>query len=538
MHIRTVKAASLGVLLLGAALMSACGSSSPSSTVSPVSTAAARTASTPETCAGLGSALEAARARTSGSAALARQALATGCAAYVATSSTPSVLDLELIRGPLRGRAFAIGRVVTKTGNVSLTDIALTSSGTLYGVDFTSNLYVIDQANGAARLVGPIGFGVNGLVVGPTGTVYGASGYGLVTINPATGVGTEVGLMGFPSSGDLAFGADGTLYMTASASMTGPAPTDLLVGVNTTTAAGTLIGPTGQLHVYGLVVNQGTMFATTDRGDLLSIDPATGAGTVLATGGPSSNGMASSPTLVASNSTGSSPSATSPSPSTDPVPSTASSQLADGSYVLSTSSTGCGLDAGDLNGKVLTISGSQASVTSSNGAQFAGAVTRTGTGFRADTVLKGSTFSIVFTGAVTAPDAISGSYLYGGIPGGAAGGGQGVACTYPFTGARNSSAATAPAGTQASSSVLPCSAGTITSSVKAKTSNFYSMDGFGCSGRFAYAFVAVTNAQGSPVAQVTILLMAQGGAWTPVSRSYCQSGSVPAAIYQPACQTN
>jgi hypothetical protein len=255
------------------------------------------------TCSALGSALEAVRPHTSAFVAARQRALANGCAAYVATSSTPSRLDLEMIRGPLRGRAITIGRVVTKSRRVSLTDIALTSSGTLYGVDFTSDLYVINPADGAAKLVGPIGTGVNGLVVGPTGTLYGSAGYGLVTINPATGVGTQVGLINFASSGDLAFSADGTLYMTASASISGAAPSDLLVDVNTATAAGTLIGPTGHQYVYGLVVNRGTMFATTEGGDLLSIDPSSGVSTVLATGGPSSNGMASSPNLVALTST-------------------------------------------------------------------------------------------------------------------------------------------------------------------------------------------------------------------------------------------
>jgi hypothetical protein len=72
----------------------------------------------------------------------------------------------------------------------------------------------------------------------------------------------------------------------------------------------------------------------------------------------------------------------------------------------------------------------------------------------------------------------------------------------------------------------------------AATSNFHSLDGFGCSGNYAYAFVTVSDQQGQPIAQVTQVLMAANGAWQLVSRSVCDSGSVPSDIYQNACQTN
>jgi hypothetical protein len=46
---------------------------------------------------------------------------------------------------------------------------------------------------------------------------------------------------------------------------------------------------------YGLVSSYGTLFGATDGGDLLTINQSTGVGTVIATGGPSVNGMASPP---------------------------------------------------------------------------------------------------------------------------------------------------------------------------------------------------------------------------------------------------
>ena len=88
-------------------------------------------------------------------------------------------------------------------------------------------------------------------------------------------------------------------------------------------------------------------------------------------------------------------------------------------------------------------------------------------------------------------------------------------------------------------SAAPCTATVITATVKSFTTNFYKVNGYGCSGNFAYAFVTVTDQQGQPIAEVTDLLMAASGAWQPADRSvYCVNGSVPADIYQNACQTN
>jgi hypothetical protein len=215
-----------------------------------------------------------------------------GCVAYVVTSSAPSVLDLEFIRGPDVGQVIVIGPVTGTVGGDSLTDIAMSASGTLYGSDY-SDLYTINPTTGAATLVGPTGTSdLNGLVVGPTGTIYG-SGYiddDLYTIDPTTGAATVVGPTSFSSSGDLAFADNGTLYMTAL-----DGPTDGLVAVNPSTGAGTLVGAIGHSHVYGLASSYGTLFGATEGGDLLTINPTTGAGTVIATGGPSANGMASPP---------------------------------------------------------------------------------------------------------------------------------------------------------------------------------------------------------------------------------------------------
>lgn len=58
-------------------------------------------------------------------------------------------------------------------------------------------------------------------------------------------------------------------------------------------------------------------------------------------------------------------------------------------------------------------------------------------------------------------------------------------------------------------------------------------DTFGCAGRFAYAGVIVDRNE------VTVLFRAAGRGWRAASRArYCENGSVPRQIYQPACESN
>lgn len=236
-------------------------------------------------CSSLDSSLAAETPGTQAFHSLAWQSLQHGCVAYVALPGSAS-LGLEFVRGPNTGTTITIG----STG-VVLTDVALTSSGTVYGVDF-GNLYTVDTDTGQATLVGPVGgFSVNGLVVGPTGTLYASTNFGqLLTIDPTTGAGTLVGNIGFGSSGDLVFAQDGTLYMTS--------PGDSLVRVNPATGAGTLVGSIGFGSVYGLVNSYGTLYGMTSAGQLLTIDPTTGAGTVVTTGSPGVYGAASLPNTV------------------------------------------------------------------------------------------------------------------------------------------------------------------------------------------------------------------------------------------------
>jgi hypothetical protein len=102
---------------------------------------------------------------------------------------------------------------------VAITDMGLTfdDAGNLWmSVDAPTNFYRVNPATGQATLVGPQGQEVTALA-DRWGTVYGLGGDGtnnLVTINTATGDATPVGPLGTVtlSDGGLDFAGSGTLY--------------------------------------------------------------------------------------------------------------------------------------------------------------------------------------------------------------------------------------------------------------------------------------------------------------------------------------
>ncbi len=232
-----------------------------------------------------------------------KEALADGCAAYVSTDiqegdDSPSALYAEFLRGPKTGcsgmcvgAAVPIAYVYTTSGvPVQVTDLALTSSGVLYAVDYTSDFYKINTETAVATLIGPVNSVVNGLVVGPTGTVYASGSGALYKINTKTGAGTLLGSNSYVSSGDIAFAHCGCMYMTASGS-----PDDEFVHLNPSNGAATLVGSTGQADVYGLVSSYGTLYATSLGGYLMKINPTTGAATLISFNNLAASGMASPP---------------------------------------------------------------------------------------------------------------------------------------------------------------------------------------------------------------------------------------------------
>jgi hypothetical protein len=189
---------------------------------------------------------------------------------------------------------------VTKVGNFNagdqMTDVAVTPAGVVYGVSFTT-FYAINKTTGAATMIASVGGnGNNSLTFLPNGQLLAADSNGdLKTINPSTGAVTYVGSYGgnLGSSGDLVAVASGQMFGTAPG-----ASSDLLIKVNTTTGVSTVVGPTGKSSVWGLAYAGSRVIGFTTSGELLKIDPLTGASTVLASTNISFWGASQSPLVL------------------------------------------------------------------------------------------------------------------------------------------------------------------------------------------------------------------------------------------------
>jgi hypothetical protein len=198
---------------------------------------------------------------------------------------------------------------VTTIGNFNvgdqMTDVAVTPSGALYGVSFTT-LYAINKTTGAATAVAPVsGTGNNGLTFLPGGNLIASDSSGDVkSINPTTGAVSGIGNYGnnLKSSGDLVAVKNGTMYGVSSTTAGGgdASGNNVLLRVNVATGVATAVGPIGYGNVWGLAYSNTRVIGFTTAGEILQIDPATGAGTLLANKGIAFWGAGQSPLVDAS----------------------------------------------------------------------------------------------------------------------------------------------------------------------------------------------------------------------------------------------
>ena len=165
----------------------------------------------------------------------------------------------------------------------------------LYGADGAGGnaatiLYTINPANGVATAVGPIGFAVTGLAFHPiTGVLYGSTGgnapispNSLIRIDTATGAGTLIGANTQGPLADLEFRSDGVLLAWCECS-------DELATVNLNNGVATIVGPNAiTTSGSGLAYVGGRLFLAGDGNDgvLSIINPASGA----ASAGPTLSG--------------------------------------------------------------------------------------------------------------------------------------------------------------------------------------------------------------------------------------------------------
>jgi hypothetical protein len=190
---------------------------------------------------------------------------------------------------------------VTKVGNFGwsnafeqMTDIAIDNTGMLIGISFKA-VYRIDPTTAAVtQLSSSLSGMFNGLsfvpaeMLGQTGRdvlVGTRNADGMVfSIDPSTGQATVIGNMqGFSSSGDLVAIAGFGAVQTADNGLSA----DRLVRLAPNTFAATPIGTTiGFSDIWGVAYWKNKIFGFTNTGQFVTIDPTTGVGTLVESGGP------------------------------------------------------------------------------------------------------------------------------------------------------------------------------------------------------------------------------------------------------------
>ena len=188
-----------------------------------------------------------------------------------------------------------LGTLDVKTGEVSiigntgveLTDIAVDSSGSLWGTSFT-NLYQINENTATATSVGNYSKDINGmnaLAFGNNGDLYAADATtsNLYTLDTLDGSETSLGDMGFYSAGDLEFNAN-SLYLSACDnaffSNTQCDDSSLVNVVANTPSDSTKIGSLGVDGMYGLATagNNDNLYGVAGS-SVYSVSTSTGAAT-------------------------------------------------------------------------------------------------------------------------------------------------------------------------------------------------------------------------------------------------------------------
>jgi hypothetical protein len=186
------------------------------------------------------------------------------------------------------GTAGAIGNI----GVANVTDLAF-QGPTLWGLTFDRFLR-IDPRTGGGTVIAPTGQAdLNGLAVSMDGVIYtaGFANSQLLRIDPVTGAAAAVGNFGggLTLNGDLAFDSNNVLY----AALTQGA--NVVLGrINLATGAAAVIGNIGFATCYGLAFHACRLYGVTDAGEVITINCATGAGSLIGRSGIQQWGLAAS----------------------------------------------------------------------------------------------------------------------------------------------------------------------------------------------------------------------------------------------------
>jgi hypothetical protein len=172
-----------------------------------------------------------------------------------------------------------LGQFEFPDGPDVMTDIALDHDGRLWGVSFDA-IYAIDLSTLAAHRLGSVPTGTNalGVVESANRDVLLAAGHksrNIYQIDTKAGTATRVGDLRIgTSSGDITW-VPGVGPLIVIHKEDGG---DLLARLDPRTFAATKIGPIGFQHVLGLAFSGNRLIGVTETGEIIDIDPATGAG--------------------------------------------------------------------------------------------------------------------------------------------------------------------------------------------------------------------------------------------------------------------
>lgn len=191
-------------------------------------------------------------------------------------------------------------------GMLALSAPGLRAEPVAYGEAFDT-LYSIDLATRTATAIGPAGYyagqaigNISGLSYSEDGVLFAAAGgmNALARIDPADGKATVLGSFGLSGQGDprsndaldlgMTFGCDGTLWLVS-------AFAGKLWTVDPATGATTLVGATGHT-ITGIVAHGNALYGAGGKGDnnFYRIDTTTGAATLIGSYGEAESGWVNS----------------------------------------------------------------------------------------------------------------------------------------------------------------------------------------------------------------------------------------------------
>lgn len=195
-----------------------------------------------------------------------------GCYALAYAHSPDTLFEIRLPSG----KVTPIGPLQSP----QITDIALSPNGTLYGLAFQA-LYTVNTMTGKATLLQNVSQNqMVALDAAPDGVLYAGAAGTVYALDAATGklVPTASYPQGNQASGDIAF-LGGKLY--ASSNPSGGGQTDALCEIGLGGTPSKVIGSIGFDCVWGLAAFGETLYGLTCNGEVLSIDLASGKGTLL-----------------------------------------------------------------------------------------------------------------------------------------------------------------------------------------------------------------------------------------------------------------